>query len=148
MRAHYLDDGSLIDATTLANEGVLTESLPLDGEAYQPFLDELRAGRGYVTQDEVKLHPGTPNLSQICAKFLDEHHHTDDEVRFVLEGEGIFDIRSKTDRWMRIVVTPGDLIVVPAMKHHRFMLTDANTIRCARLFKDQSGWVPVYRQAA
>lgn len=148
MRAHFLDDGSTIDAGRLSDEGVLTEALPLDGEAYQPFLDELRSGRGYVAQDEVRLAPDTPNLEAICAKFVDEHLHTDDEVRFVLEGEGIFDIRSNDDRWMRIVVGPGDLIVVPANKHHRFMLTEAKHIRCARLFKDQSGWTPVYRQAA
>ena len=78
----------------------------------------------------------------------DEHLHTDDEVRFVLAGEGIFDIRSADDRWMRVEVEAGDLLVVPANLHHRFFLTDREEIRCVRLFKDSAGWVPVYRQAA
>lgn|GEM_PF-6364108 len=80
--------------------------------------------------------------NQICAKFLDEHYHDDDEVRFVLEGDGVFDIRFGDDRWMRVVVEVGDLIVVPARRHRRFLLTDQKDIRCVRLFKDASGWVP------
>ena len=66
----------------------------------------------------------------------------------MLEGEGIFDIRSRDDRWMRVKVEEGDLIVVPAKRYHRFELTETKTIRCVRLFQDQSGWVPVYRQEA
>jgi 1,2-dihydroxy-3-keto-5-methylthiopentene dioxygenase len=98
-----------------------------------------------VEQDQVALAPSTPNLEAICAKFVDEHFHDDDEVRFVLEGEGIFDIRSHDDRWMRVLVQRGDLIIVPKDRHHRFMLTGSKNIRCVRLFKDSSGWVPHYR---
>jgi len=93
----------------------------------------------------VQLHPATENLEAVCAKFADEHLHTDDEVRYVLEGEGIFDIRSVDDAWMRVVVEPGDLLVVPADRWHRFLLTDKKLIRCVRLFKDRGGWVPHYR---
>ena len=42
-------------------------------------------------------------------------------------------------------VEQGDLLVVPANLHHRFFLTDRKQIRCVRLFKDASGWVPHYR---
>ena len=128
--------------------GVLYEHLPVDSVAFQPSLDTLKAERGYVEQDEVELHPQMENLDQICAKFIDEHLHTDDEVRYVLEGEGIFDIRSVHDQWMRVVVEQGDLLVVPANLHHRFLLTERKHIRCVRLFKDSSGWVPHYRQHA
>ena len=126
--------------------GVLYEHLAVDPVAYQPPLDALKSDRGYVEQDEVELSPDTDNLDAICAKFADEHLHTDDEVRYVLEGEGIFDIRSTDDRWMRVTVETGDLIVVPANLHHRFLLTEKKHIRCVRLFKDASGWVPHYRQ--
>ena len=128
--------------------GVTYEHLPLDPDSFQSVLDDLKDERGYVEQDEIELKPDTPNLDGICAKFADEHLHTDDEVRFVLTGEGIFDIRSETDRWIRVVVEAGDLIVVPANLHHRFFLTDRQQIRCVRLFKDSSGWVPHYRQDA
>lgn len=147
MRAHFLDDQSPISSATLAEEGVLNETLPLDPAGYQPRMDELKAEHGYIEQDTVALRPETPNLEAICQKFDDEHLHDEDEVRFVLEGEGVFDIRSRDDRWMRVVVEAGDLIVVPAKRWHRFELTEAKTIHCVRLFQDQSGWVPHYRAA-
>ena len=108
-------------------------------------LDRVKRERGYVEEDIVELAPTTENLEGICAKFADEHLHTDDEVRFVLAGAGIFDIRDDADRWMRVTVEPGDLIVVPRDRHHRFFLTDAKQIRCVRLFQSTAGWVPHYR---
>ncbi|MEX1368213.1 MAG: cupin domain-containing protein [Nannocystaceae bacterium] len=132
----------------LGAAGVHYEYLAVDPEAYQPPLDRLKAARGYVEQDVIELSPQTPQLEQVCAKFADEHLHTDDEVRYVLAGEGIFDIRSVDDRWMRVTVGQGDLLVVPANLHHRFMLTDRKQIRCVRLFKDRAGWVPHYRHQA
>ncbi len=150
MQAHWLDEtgeGDAIAAETLRAEGVLYEALPADEARYQGPLDGLKAERGYIEQDVIALSPDTPNLDAVCAKFIDEHLHDEDEVRFVLEGEGIFDIRSRDDRYMRVKVEQGDLIVVPEKRYHRFMLTDARAIRCVRLFKDKSGWVPHYRQA-
>lgn len=129
----------------LAAAGVHYEALAVDPAAERGALDRLKVARGYVEEDVVELRPDTENLEQICAKFEDEHLHTDDEVRYVLEGEGIFDIRSADDRWMRVTVEKGDLIVVPADRYHRFFLTDRKHIRCVRLFKDASGWVPHYR---
>lgn len=137
-----------IDPIELAKVGVVHERMAVDPVAYQPTLDSLKRERHYVEQDIVELAPDTPELPAICAKFSAEHLHTDDEVRYVLEGEGIFDIRSADDRWMRVVVEAGDLLVVPAHLHHRFLLTDKQHIRCVRLFKDKSGWVPHYRETA
>jgi len=146
MHAHWLDDEqATIDPDTLAAEGVLNERMSTDPEAFQGPLDSLKRAKGYVHQDEVSLSPQTPNLDAICAKFLDEHLHTEDEVRFVLDGEGVFDIRSRDDRWMRVTVEPGDLIVVPKDRHHRFFLTDRQSIHCVRLFQDREGWTPHYR---
>ncbi len=148
MQAYWLEEGGAIPAAELNAQGVRYEALPTDAAAYQAPLDALKAANGYVEQDVVALSPATPNLEAICAKFVDEHIHDDDEVRFVLDGEGIFDIRSHDDRWMRVKVETGDLIVVPAGRNHRFLLTDARHIRCVRLFKDASGWVPHYRSKA
>ena len=147
MKATWLDQGTALSTQELLANDVYYERLAAQPDSYQAPLDQLKGERGYIQQDEVALSPETPNIDAICAKFVDEHLHDDDEVRFVLEGEGIFDIRSRDDRYMRVVVEPGDLIVVPAHRHHRFMLTETQTIRCVRLFKDASGWVPRYRDA-
>lgn len=145
MRAFTLDDERPLDAAALAAEGIHTETLPVG--AHDPAIAALMARGGYVERDEVAMRPATPDLAAIEARFSAEHLHDEDEVRFVLEGEGIFDIRSRDDRWMRIVVRPGDLIVVPKDRHHRFLLTAEKTIRCVRLFQDRKGWVPHYRAA-
>ena len=151
MRANWLSDtgevGESLPAEVLGAHGVLYEHvLATDPATYQRPLDDLKAQRGYPEQDIVELNSDTPNLDELCSKFVGEHFHDEDEVRFVLDGAGIFDIRSTEDRWMRVIVETGDLIVVPAKRHHRFQLTDDKSIRCIRLFRDKSGWVPHYRE--
>jgi 1,2-dihydroxy-3-keto-5-methylthiopentene dioxygenase len=145
MQAHWIEHGTAVAAAELDAQGIHHRRLPVDVAGFQGALDVLKRERGYVEQDVVALSPETPNLDAICAKFVDEHSHDEDEVRFVLSGDGIFDIRSRDDRWMRVRVEAGDLIVVPKDRFHRFMLTDTRAIRCVRLFKDASGWVPKYR---
>lgn len=149
MKAQWLDSNEAeLGAAELQKQGVAYQRLDTQEVAYRVAIDDLKTRRGYIEEDIVELAPSTPNLDAICAKFIDEHHHDEDEVRFVLEGEGVFDIRSNDDRWMRVLVERGDLIVVPAGRHHRFLLTDSKHIRCVRLFRDKSGWVPQYRATA
>lgn len=147
MRLEWLEttEGAAVGPTEaeLAAVGVVHERLPLDD--FQGALDRLRSERGYVAQDEIALRPDTPGLEDVLARFKDEHLHRDDEVRFVLDGAGIFDIRGPDGRWIRVHVERGDLLVVPAMLYHRFFLTEQRQIRCVRLFKDAAGWVPEYR---
>jgi 1,2-dihydroxy-3-keto-5-methylthiopentene dioxygenase len=143
MRVSWLDSDVEVSAAELDRVGVLHERLPLDD--YQGALDRLKAERGYVAQDIVELRPDMPQLRTVCDKFKDEHLHRDDEVRFVLAGAGIFDIRAADGRWLRLEVEASDLIVVPADLYHRFFLTERQEIRCVRLFKDAAGWVPEYR---
>lgn len=150
-------DYPTLDLEHLRAQGVVYERLELGpgvgpgGESggselpYRARLEQLERERGYVEQDIVELGPETPGLAAICAKFADEHLHTDDEVRLVLAGAGVFDIRDDHDRWMRVSVEPGDLIVVPKDRYHRFFLSDSQQIRCVRLFQASAGWVPHYR---
>lgn len=145
MKATWQDTGAEISSSDLEAEGIYYEAIP--AENYQPNLDRIKGAWGYSAQDVVELSPDTPNLEAICAKFDKEHLHTDDEVRFVVSGEGYFDIRSKGDLWMHVFVEKGDFILVPADRHHLFYLTDQKHIRCVRLFKENPSWTPIYREA-
>jgi 1,2-dihydroxy-3-keto-5-methylthiopentene dioxygenase len=112
-------------------------------DLYAPEISDLKRRQGYLTQDIVILSDATPNLNAILQKFKREHHHTDDEVRFVVEGSGIFTIR-KNDLIFDVTVKAGDLLVVPAYTRHWFALTPARRIKCIRIFKDPAGWVAIY----
>lgn len=138
-------DGAPMTAAALREEGIANEVLEVG--AHEARIGELMTSGGYTTRDEVKLSKDTPNLRGIEAKFADEHRHDEDEVRFILDGEGVFDIRSESDRWMRVVVRKGDLIVVPKGRWHRFFFGDDKTIHAVRLFQQASGWTPHYRDA-
>lgn len=147
MRAYLLDQPHRsIAADELRRIGVHHWRLPLG--ASEAEIARIKRDRGYVEQDEVSLSKETPNLDAICAKFDKEHYHTLDEVRFVVEGEGIFDVRDGGDQWVRIEVDAGDLIIIPANKYHRFYLTPMKAIRCVRLFLNNDGWAPLYRREA
>src|SRR5256885_13011994 len=99
MRAYLLDQPShSYAADDMRQFRVLHWRLPDGGEGE---IERIKRDRGYVDQDEVSLSRETPNLDAICAKFDKEHCHTLDEVRFVVEGAGIFDVRDGGGRWVR-----------------------------------------------
>jgi 1,2-dihydroxy-3-keto-5-methylthiopentene dioxygenase len=146
MRAYRLEEPtSSIAPDALARRGVLSWSVPADDAARAALIESVKREHGYVDEDFVELGPATENLDAICAKFDKEHYHTEDEVRMVVDGAGIFDVRDEADEWIRIEVSKGDMIVIPARTHHRFLLTDARHIRCMRLFANHEGWSPMYR---
>lgn len=116
--------------------------------AYSHEIEKLKEDFHYISADLVALNPDTPKLQEICSNFAKEHHHLDDEVRFVVEGEGVFEILSnKTKSMLKIKTQPGDLIIIPAARRHLFYLTASQNIRCIRLFKNSKGWEAIYSPA-
>lgn len=109
-------------------------------------IEQLKAQGGYTTADVIALKPDTPNLDAMLSKFDKEHLHTEDEVRFVVDGRGIFTIHGEDDRVFDVEVHPGDLLVVPTNTWHWFQLCDDRQIKCIRLFQDTTGWTPHYRE--
>ena len=113
-------------------------------DAYSAEVDKLKAAGGYVTADVINVNPQTPNLDALLAKFSREHWHDEDEVRFIVQGRGLFHVNPKTSPVVGIEVEPGDLIRVPKGTLHWFDLCSDRQIRCIRLFQDPSGWTPSY----
>jgi 1,2-dihydroxy-3-keto-5-methylthiopentene dioxygenase len=113
-------------------------------EAYSEEISKLKASGGYVTADVISVNPQTPNLDAMLAKFSREHWHDEDEVRFIIQGRGLFHVNPKTSPVVAIEVEPGDLIRVPRGTLHWFDLCSDKQIRAIRLFQDPGGWTPQY----
>src|SRR6185369_15709948 len=90
--------------------------------AYKDKIDELKARGGYVTADVIDVFPHTPNLDVMLNKFNSEHWHDEDEVRFIVQGRGLFHIHPKEGPVFAIEVDAGDLIRVPKGTLHWFDL--------------------------
>jgi 1,2-dihydroxy-3-keto-5-methylthiopentene dioxygenase len=112
-------------------------------EAYAAEIDEMKRLGGYTTADVIDVHAGTPGLETMLARFDKEHTHSEDEVRFILAGRGIFFLRG-ADKVVSVEVGPGDLIRVPRGTEHWFTLCEDRRIRAIRWFQDTTGWTPQY----
>src|SRR5215471_20464428 len=78
--------------------------------AYAPEIDRLKAHGGYVTADVIDVSHATPGLEAMLNKFNSEHWHDEDEVRFIVDGRGLFHINPTTGPVFSIEVEAGDLI--------------------------------------
>jgi 1,2-dihydroxy-3-keto-5-methylthiopentene dioxygenase len=114
--------------------------------AYAAEIETLKARGGYVTADVIDVNPGTPGLEAMLAKFNREHWHDEDEVRFIIQGRGLFHIHPRKAPVVGIEVESGDLIRVPRGTWHWFNLCGDRQIRAIRLFQDAAGWTPNYTE--
>ncbi len=108
--------------------------------AYAPEIERLKVAGGYKTVDVIRLPKGTPNTETMRAKFLDEHAHAEDEVRFFVEGRGAFYLHAN-GRVYQTVCVRGDLISVPAGTKHWFDMGAEPEFTAIRLFIEPAGWV-------
>lgn len=111
--------------------------------AYRPHLDRLMGESGAGTADVIKMDASTPNIAAIREKFLSEHTHTEDEVRFFVHGRGSF-ILHVDGRVYDAHCTAGDLIAVPNGIPHWFDAGITPFVTALRVFTDTTGWVAHY----
>ncbi|CUR47317.1 1,2-dihydroxy-3-keto-5-methylthiopentene dioxygenase [Alloalcanivorax xenomutans] len=109
-------------------------------EAYAEDIDRLKREEGYQTVDVVSMQPDHPDKAAFREKFLDEHRHSEDEVRFFVEGQGLFTLHIE-DQVYEVLCTKGDLISVPANTAHWFDMGPNPHFVAIRLFNNPEGWV-------
>lgn len=111
--------------------------------AYHAEIEAMKRRGGYVTADVIDVNPETPNLEAMLARFDKEHTHSEDEVRFILAGRGIFFLNLQ-GKVASVEVGPGDMLRVPRGTTHWFTLCEDRRIRAIRWFQDTTGWTPHY----
>ncbi|MES1991676.1 MAG: cupin [Pseudomonadota bacterium] len=108
--------------------------------AYDAQVKKLMRKGGYQTVDVVRVKPDHPDRAAMRQKFLAEHTHAEDEVRFFVEGAGAFYLR-KGGRVYRVVCERNDLLSVPAGITHWFDTGAAPHFCAIRIFTSADGWV-------
>lgn len=108
--------------------------------AYQHEIRRLQDEEGYVTVDVVSLSADHPQKDELRAKFLDEHRHGEDEVRFFVAGRGLFTLHIE-DHVYAVLCEKNDLISVPAGTRHWFDMGERPHFVAIRLFNNPEGWV-------
>jgi 1,2-dihydroxy-3-keto-5-methylthiopentene dioxygenase len=112
-------------------------------DAYRPYLDGLMGEGGAGSADVIRLTPDNPAGPAMRQKFLSEHIHTEDEIRFFVRGAGSF-VMHVDGKVFDAYCTQGDLISVPAGIKHWFDAGEKPSFTALRVFQDTTGWTPHY----
>ena len=109
-------------------------------EAYRADIDRLVAQRGFRSVDVVSISPDHPQRDEMRRKFLDEHFHKEDEVRFFVAGSGLFTLHVG-GKVYELRCEAGDLVSVPDSTHHWFDMGPEPSFVAIRFFTEPDGWV-------
>lgn len=109
-------------------------------DAYRADIDRLVVERGFKTVDVVSIAPDHPQREQMRGKFLDEHFHKEDEVRFFVAGSGLFTLHVE-NKVYEIECVKEDLIAVPDGTLHWFDMGAEPSFVAIRFFTEPDGWV-------
>ena len=148
------NDGPLI-AAELAQRGIgftrwpARAQLPAHAEAeqilaaYAPEIAQVQARGTYPTVDAIRLTPDHPDRQALREKFLAEHTHSEDEVRFFVEGRGLFCLHIG-EEVLQMLCEQDDWISVPAGTKHWFDMGSAPLFCAIRFFDNPQGWVAAF----
>ncbi|CAL4121875.1 unnamed protein product [Meganyctiphanes norvegica] len=141
---HHRTPQQFADLDQIKKEtGVLYWKIDPNSEDGEAALAKLKSDRGYNYEDVMEVSKNTlQNYEEKIKSFFKEHIHTDEEIRYIVDGSGYFDVRDASDRWVRIQMGPGDLVVLPAGIYHRFALDTNNYIKAKRFFVGEPVWTP------
>ena len=109
-------------------------------DAYRADIDRLVAENGFNSVDVVSIAPDNPQRDAMRAKFLEEHTHKEGEVRFFVDGSGLFSLHVG-GKVFEVLCEKGDLISVPGDTTHWFDMGAEPEFVAIRFFTNPDGWV-------
>ncbi|PKA49381.1 1,2-dihydroxy-3-keto-5-methylthiopentene dioxygenase 2 [Apostasia shenzhenica] len=118
-----------VSSDQLKDLGVLSWQLNKEEDKFDDDLKLFCESKGYSNQFLIELSPEKlPNYEVLIEKFYVEHLHTVEEVHYIVEGSGYFDVRDESDSWIRIAAKKGSIISLPAVEFiTAFLLTQRIT---------------------
>ncbi|KAF2810982.1 1,2-dihydroxy-3-keto-5-methylthiopentene dioxygenase [Mytilinidion resinicola] len=136
------DSGRVVSPDYLSKLGILHFNYSSEDD-----VNALAASRHYKNRDTITISPTTMGAAyeEKVRNFFHEHLHEDEEIRYILDGGGYFDVRSEGDEWVRIKLEKHDLMIMPAGIYHRFTTDTENYTKAMRLFKEDPKWTPLNR---
>ena len=135
------------EAQTLLDQPQLdTEQKEAIALAHDNYFNILKEEEGYCSRDVIVLFPELPQLDALLQKFSRIHTHDDNEIRYIVDGEGIFGFVLPNKDQVLLTVEAGDYINVPKDTEHWFVLTPQKRIKALRYFTTTEGWTPRYTQ--
>lgn len=138
---HQFYPNQPVSPEQLRELGIVVWKLDADSYPNDPLLEMIKRERGYNHWDVVTVAPGKIDEFEDKARhFFVEHLHACEEIRFVLDGTGYFDVRDRNDDWIRLKITRGDFIILPSGMYHRFTLDESLYIQALRLFIELPKW--------
>ena len=108
--------------------------------AYKDDIERLVEANGFKSVDVVSIAPDNPAREAMRSKFLDEHFHKEDEVRFFVAGSGLFTLHVD-GKVYEVLCEAGDLIAVPDSMTHWFDMGPEPSFVAIRFFTEPDGWV-------
>jgi 1,2-dihydroxy-3-keto-5-methylthiopentene dioxygenase len=137
-------------AAELAPHGISLTRLPVRDlpagadvlAAYADDIDRIKALGGFELVDAVAIAPSVDpaTAAGARARFLDEHEHDEDEVRFFVAGRGCFYLHLGRKVYA-VVCEAGDLMSVPAGTRHWYDMGAVPDFCAIRFFQEEDGWV-------
>lgn len=115
--------------------------------AYADAIDRLKSQYDFQSVDVISLTPSHPDKAAFRQKFLAEHIHDDFEIRFFVEGRGLFYLHV-ANKVYAVLCEQGDLISVPANTTHWFDMGENPRFKTIRLFTTADGWVAKFTGSA
>ncbi|MGB8689532.1 MAG: cupin domain-containing protein [Microcoleus sp.] len=143
LQLNYWPVGDSPEIKALLNKAFLNED---EKEELLQYIDDYfihLKEKGYLRRDLVVLHPDLPNLSNLLKEYGACHTHTDETIRYVIEGESSVGFLLSDGKQARLQLYPGESITIPTNVEHWFHPTVSPRLKLVRYFNKNDNGVPV-----